>query len=80
MEQETREEANLIFNSLMRFPLIVALMLTREALLMTKALSTKLQASYVDIVRAHEKINLVKKQVKQNWERVETRKLPSTHL
>ena len=38
----------------MSYRLIVALMLTREVLLMTKALSIKLQGAYVDIIHAHE--------------------------
>jgi len=69
--RDTRQEANVFFNSLLRFPLIVALMLTREVLLMTKVLSIKLQGAYIDIARAHEEVELVKQQVQNNREHLE---------
>ena len=49
----------------------MALTLTREVLLMTKALSIKLQGTYMDIVRAHKEVELVKQQVKRNREEVD---------
>ena len=48
----TCQDANSLLHSLC-FPLLVALMLTREVLFMTKGLSVKLQGTYVNIVRAH---------------------------
>ena len=69
--RETRQDARTMMHSLLRFPLIVALALTREVLLITKALSIKLQGTYMDIVRAHEEIELVKRQVKSNRDDVD---------
>ena len=51
--RETRQDANSLLHSLLRFPMLVALVITREVLLITKALSIKLQGTYVDMVRAY---------------------------
>ena len=69
--RETRNDACLLLTSLLRFPLIVALMLTRAVLLMTEAPSIKLQGTYMDIVRAHEEVELVKQHLKRNREEVD---------
>lgn len=45
--RETRQDANSLLHSLLRFPMLVALIITREILLITKGLSIK---TYVDIV------------------------------
>ena len=68
--RQTRQDANSLLHSLSRFPMLVALMLTREVLLLTKGLSIKLQGTYVDIVRAHNEVNLVKKHVEENRKKV----------
>ena len=49
----------------------MALVITREVLLITKALSIKLQGTYVDMVRAYNDISLVKKQITENRNKVE---------
>ena len=69
--RQTRQDANSLLHSLLRSPLLVALMLTREVLLMTKGLSIKLKGTYVDIVRAHKEVTLVKKQVEENRSKVD---------
>ena len=70
--RETRQEANVLFNALLRFhALVVALMLTREVFLMTKSLSLKLQGSYVDIACVHKEVELVKQQVEKNRDQIE---------
>ena len=58
--QDSRVDAQSFFLYLTRFPFIFALMVTKEVLGYTKALSVKLQGRYVDVVRAHEQIKLVK--------------------
>ena len=58
--RETRSDAQSFFISLSRFPTICALVLTKEVLSYTKALSIKLQGRYIDIVKAYQEIDLVK--------------------
>jgi hypothetical protein len=70
--RDTRQEANVLYNALLRFPLIVALILTREVFLMSKVLSIKLQGRYVDIARAHKEVELVKHQVEINRREIES--------
>ena len=69
--RQTCQDANSLLHSLLRFPLLVALMLMREVLLMTKGLSIKLQGTYVDSVRAHKEMTLVKKHVEENRSKVD---------
>ena len=64
--RDTRNDANSLLQSLLQFPMIVALIITREILLITKGLSIKLQGPYVDMVRAYNDIAGVKKQVTEN--------------
>ena len=45
--------------SLTRFPFIFALVVTKEVLGYTKALSTKLQGRYIDVVRAYNEVSFV---------------------
>ena len=57
--RELRNDAQLYFLSLSRFPFIVAIVVTKEVLGYTQGLSVKLQGRYVDIVKAHKDVNLV---------------------
>ena len=45
--------------SLTRFPFIFALVVTKEVLGYTKALSTKLQGRYIDVARAYNEVSSV---------------------
>ena len=56
---ETRNLAQSFFLSLSRFPFIFSLVVTKEILGYTKALSIKLQGRYVDVVRAFKDVNFV---------------------
>ena len=49
------------FLALTQFPFIFALLVTKEVLGYTKALSVKLQGRYIDVVKAFTEINTVKK-------------------
>ena len=57
--RETRNDAQSFFLSLSRFPFIFSLVVTKEVLGYTKALSIKLQGQYVDVVRAFKDVDLV---------------------
>ena len=57
--RETRNDAQSFFLSLSRFPFIFSLVVTKEVLGYTKALSIKLQGRYVDVVRAFKDVDLV---------------------
>ena len=59
--QDTRTDAQSHFLALTRFPFIFALTVTKEVLGYTKALSVKLQARYVDVVKAFTEISMVKR-------------------
>lgn len=59
--QETRKDAGSFFLALCRFPFICSLVVTKEVLGFTKALSVKLQGRYVHVVRAHRDVTLVQK-------------------
>lgn len=54
--KESRDDADSLLHSLLRFPMLVGLNITREVLLITKGLSVKLQGPYVDMVRAYNSI------------------------
>ena len=62
----TRQDAYSLLHSLVRFPLLVALIVMREVLLITKGLSIKFQGTYVDIVRAHREVALVKRHIEED--------------
>ena len=69
--RQTRQDANSLLHSLVCFPLLVALIVTREVLLITKGLSIKLQGTYVDTVRAYREVSLVKRHNEENWQKVD---------
>ena len=54
-----------------QFPFMVALVVSQEVLAYTKGLSVKLQGRYVDVVRAHRDIELVKTTIKGVRSRVD---------
>ena len=56
---DTRKDAQSYFLALTRFPFIFSLVVTKEVLEYTKALSIKLQGRYVDVVRAHNDVSFV---------------------
>ena len=58
--QDSRRDAQSFFLALTRFPFIFSLVVTKEVLGYMKALSTKLQSSYVDIVKAYKDVSFVK--------------------
>ena len=47
--RETRADAQSLFLALSRFPFIISLVITKDVLAFTKALSIKLQGRYVDV-------------------------------
>ena len=57
--RETKNDAQSYFLSLCRFSFIVSLVVTKEVLGYTKALSIKLQGRYVDVVKAFKDVSLV---------------------
>ncbi len=58
--QESRKDAQSYLLALARFPFIISLIVTKEVLGYTKALSIKLQGRYVDAVKAYRDVSLVK--------------------
>jgi hypothetical protein len=62
--RDTRNDAQSFFLSLSRFSFIVVLIVTKEVLGYTKGLSVKLQGRYIDIVKAHQCVNLVHETLK----------------
>ena len=58
---DTRKDAQSQFLALTRFPFIFSLVVTKEVLGYTKALSTKLQGRYIDVVRAYNEVSFVQK-------------------
>ena len=59
--RETRTDAQSLLLALSQFPFMVALVLSQKILAYTKGLSVKLQGRYVDVVRAYQDIESVKK-------------------
>ena len=57
---ETRADTQSLFLALSRFPFIIVLIVTKDVLAYTKALSRKIQGRYVDVVRAYEQVTFVK--------------------
>ena len=58
--RESRSDAQSLLLALTHFPFIVALVIAKDVLAYTKALSVKLQGRYVDVVRAYNNISFVK--------------------
>lgn len=58
--RDSRSDAQSLLLALTRFPFIVALVIAKDVLAYTKALSVKLQGRYVDIVRAYNQIAFAK--------------------
>ncbi len=58
--QESRKDAQSYLLALASFPFIISLIVTKEFLGYTKALSIKLQGRYVDAVKAYPDVSLVK--------------------
>ena len=58
--RESRSDAQSLLFALTHFPFLVALVITRDVLAYTKALSVKLQGRYVDVVNAYNQISFVK--------------------
>ena len=56
---ENQELMHTLFIALTRFSFIVSLVITKDVLAYTKALSIKLQGRYVDVVNAYQQINFV---------------------
>ena len=69
--RETRSDAQSLFLALTRFPFIISLVITKDVLAYSKALSVKLQGRYIDIVSAHNHINFVLTTLKQAREDIE---------
>lgn len=69
--RETRSEALSFLLALSQFSLIFTLMMVHTILASTRGLSIKLQARYMDIVRAHSDIHLVKSTLKEYRSRVD---------
>lgn len=55
--RETKADAQSLFLALSRFPFIISLVITKEVLAYTKALSIKLQGRYVDVVSAYNQVS-----------------------
>ena len=70
--RETRNDAQSFFLSLTRFPFIFSLVVTKEVLGYTKALSIKLQGRYVDVVKAFKDVGLVLEVLRSARENVDT--------
>ena len=58
--RESRSDAQSLLLALTHFPFIVALVIAKDVLAYTKALSIKLQGRFVDVVSAYNQINFVK--------------------
>ena len=57
--RETKADAQSLYLSLSRFSFIITLVITKDLLAYTKALSVKLQGRYVDVVSAYNHISFV---------------------
>lgn len=58
--RDSRSDAQSLLLALTHFPFVVALVIARDVLAYTKALSVKLQGRYVDVVKAYNQIAFVK--------------------
>lgn len=70
--RETRSDAQALFLALTRFPFIISLVITKDVLVYTKALSVKLQGHYIDIVNAYNHISFVLTALKTAREDIDT--------
>ena len=70
--RETRSDAQSLLLAISQFAFIVALAVTQKVLAYTKGLSVKLQGSYIDVVRAHREVELVKATIRGMRSRVDT--------
>ena len=64
MESREQKRCTISFLALTRFSFIFSLVVTKEVLGFSKALSVKLQGRYVDAVKAYNDVNLVKDTLK----------------
>ncbi len=69
--RETRTDAQSLLLALSQFPFMVSLVLSQKILAYTKGLSVKLQGRYVDVVRAYQDIESVKKVIRGVRSRVD---------
>ena len=69
---DTKKDAQSYFLALTRFPFLSALVVTKEILGYTKALSVKLQGRYVDVVRAYREVTFVHETLRSAREGVDT--------
>ena len=69
---ETRKDAHSFFLALTRFPFLISLVVTKEVLGYTKALSIKLQGRYVDVVRAFRDVSFVQETLRSAREGVDS--------
>ena len=60
MEPRLKVRCTVALACLTQFPFIVTLVVAKDVLVYTKALSEKLQGLYVDVVRAYNQITFVK--------------------
>ena len=67
-----RKDAQSQFLPLTRFPFIFSLVVTKEVLGYTKALSTKLQGQYIDVVRAYKEVSFVQEVLESTRKDVES--------
>ena len=70
--RETRADAQSLFLALSRFPFIISLVITKDVLAYTKALSIKLQGRYVDVVSAYNHLSLVLTTLKSARENIDS--------
>ena len=70
--RDSRSDAQSLLLALTHFPFVVALVIARDVLAYTKALSVKLQGRYVDVVRAYNQIAFVKTTLQSARDDVDT--------
>ena len=71
--RESRSEAQSFFLAVCHFPfLVTTLLVAKELLGYTKALSVKLQGRYVDVVRAYNEVSFVKSPLQSTRESVDS--------
>ena len=70
--RESRSEAQSFFLAVCHFPFLVTLLVAKELLGYTKALSVKLQGRYVDVVRAYNEVSFVKSALQSTRESVDS--------
>ena len=70
--RDSRSDAQSLLLALTHFPFVVALVIARDVLAYTKALSVKLQGRYVDVVKAYNQIAFVKTTLQSARDDVDT--------